>query len=150
MPGGNLSGLPAHPRNQEEWQGALPLRRSDGVYRRIAFRSRRMELPGERPFILNHGMDVTEQHEGRGGAAPGHPPARADSRVGGRRHLRHRPRRPLTFINQAGARALGYTPEELTGRDVHEVIHHSHADGTPYSKATSPILQACAAANPSA
>jgi two-component system sensor histidine kinase VicK len=48
---------------QEEWQGALPLRRSDGVYRRIAVRSRRMQLPGERRFDLNHGMDVTEQHE---------------------------------------------------------------------------------------
>ena len=47
----------------EEWQGALPLRRSDGVYRRIAVRSRRMQLPGERPFVLNHGMDVTEQYE---------------------------------------------------------------------------------------
>ncbi len=34
---------------KEEWQGALPLRRNDGVYRRIAFRSRRMEMPGERP-----------------------------------------------------------------------------------------------------
>jgi len=45
-------------------------------------------------------------------------------------------------MNEAGARALGYEPQELTGRDVHEVIHHSHADGTPYSKATSPILQA--------
>ena len=44
---------------QDEWQGALPLRRSDGVYRRIAFRSRRMQLPGERPFVLNHCMDVT-------------------------------------------------------------------------------------------
>ena len=48
----------------------------------------------------------------------------------------------LTFINQAAARALGYTPEQLTRADVHEVIHHSHADGTPYSKVTSPILQA--------
>jgi PAS domain S-box-containing protein len=47
----------------------------------------------------------------------------------------------LTFINQAAARALGYTPEELTGRDVHEIIHHSHADGTPYSRSSSPILQ---------
>src|ERR1700756_5691823 len=47
----------------EEWQGAIPVRRSDGVYRRIAFRSRRMNLHGERPFILNHGVDVTEQHE---------------------------------------------------------------------------------------
>ena len=31
---------------------------------------------------------------------------------------------------------------QLAGRDVHELIHHSHADGTPYSKSTSPILQA--------
>ena len=33
-------------------------------------------------------------------------------------------------------------PRSSTGRDVHEVIHHSHADGTPYSKSTNPILQA--------
>ncbi|HEY1159400.1 MAG TPA: PAS domain S-box protein, partial [Terracidiphilus sp.] len=47
----------------DEWQGALSLRRSDGVYRRIAFRSRLMQLPGERPFVLNHGIDVTELYE---------------------------------------------------------------------------------------
>jgi two-component system, OmpR family, sensor histidine kinase VicK len=127
--------------SNDEWQGALPLRRSDGIYRRIAFRSRRMELPGERPFILNHGMDVTEQHE-------------AEEAL----HLLTRQRElilesvgdgifgidldgRLTFINQAAARALGYIPEELTGRDMHEFIHHSHIDGTPYSKANSPILQ---------
>jgi PAS domain S-box-containing protein len=126
----------------EEWQGALPLRRSDGVYRRIACRSRRMQLPAERPFVLIHGTDVTEQHE-------------AEQAL----HMATRQRElilesvgdgiygidlegRLTFINQAGAHALGYTPEELTGRDLHEVIHHSHADGTPYSKSTDPILQA--------
>ena len=48
---------------QDEWQGNLPVRRSDGIYRRIAFRGRRMKLHGERPFILIHGIDVTEQHE---------------------------------------------------------------------------------------
>jgi two-component system, OmpR family, sensor histidine kinase VicK len=127
---------------QEEWQGALPLRRSDGVYRRIAFRSRRMQLPGERPFVLNHGMDVTEQFE-------------AEEAL----HRATRQRElilesvgdgicgidldgKLTFMNEAGAHALGYEPQELTGRDVHEVIHHSHPDGTPYSKSTNPILQA--------
>ena len=36
---------------------------------------------------------------------------------------------------------MGYAPEELTGRQIHEIIHHSHADGTPYSRITSPILQ---------
>jgi PAS domain S-box-containing protein len=128
-------------KTSEEWQGSLALRRSDGVYRRIALRSRRMELPGERPFILNHGMDVTEQHE-------------AEEAL----HLATRQRElilesvgdgiygidldgRLTFINQAAARALGYTPDQLKGRDLHEMIHHSHADGTPYSKASSPILQ---------
>jgi len=127
---------------QEEWQGSLPLRRSDGVYRRIAFRSRRMQLPGERPFILNHGIDVTEQHE-------------AEEAL----HLATRQRElilesvgdgiygidmdgRLTFINEAAARVLGYTRDELTGQDVHEVIQHSHQDGTPYSKATNPILKA--------
>jgi PAS domain S-box-containing protein len=127
---------------QEEWQGALPIRRSDGVYRRIALRSRRMQLPGERTFVLNHGMDVTEQHE-------------ADEAL----HRATRQRElilesvadgiygidlegRLTFINEAGAHALGYTREQLAGRDMHLAIQHSHADGTPSSTSTSPILQA--------
>lgn len=129
-------------KTQDEWQGALPVRRSDGIYRRIAFRSRRMHLHGERPFILVHGIDVTEQHE-------------AEEAL----HIATRQRElilesvgdgiygidldgRLTFINAAGARLLGYRPEELTGREIHDVIHHSHADGTPYSRVTSPILQA--------
>ncbi|MGE0082597.1 MAG: PAS domain S-box protein, partial [Thiohalomonadaceae bacterium] len=37
-----------------------------------------------------------------------------------------------TFMNPAGAAMLGYAPEELVGRSLHEVIHHSRADGTPY------------------
>ena len=132
----------------EEWQGALPLRRSDGIFRRIAVRSRRMQLPGERPFVLNHGMDVTEQHE-------------AEEAL----HLATRQRElileavgdgifgidldgKVTFINEAGANALGCAPEELVGRDAHELIHHSHADGTPYSRSTSPILQALRRSEP--
>ena len=128
--------------SEDEWQGALPLHRSDGVYRRIALRSRRLQLPGEQAFVLNHGMDVTEQYE-------------AEQAL----HLATRQRESilesvgdgiygtdldgkLTFINQAGARALGYAPEQLTGHDMHEIIHHSHMDGTPYSKSTSPILKA--------
>lgn len=127
-------------QTKDEWQGAMPVRRSDGIYRRIAFRSRRMELRGERPFVLSHGVDVTEQHE-------------AEEAL----HIATRQRELIlesvgdgiygidlngrvTFINEAGARALGYSPEQLTGRDVHDIIHHSHSDGTSYSRLTSPIL----------
>jgi PAS domain S-box-containing protein len=125
-----------------EWQGSLRLRRGDGAYRRIVFRSRRMELPGERPFVLNHGIDVTEQHE-------------AEEAL----HLATRQRElildsvgdgiygidlygRMTFVNQAAARTLGYTPEELTGRDLHEVVYKGRSDGTAFAKSASPIMLA--------
>lgn len=34
------------------------------------------------------------------------------------------------FINEAGAEMLGYTPDEVLGRSMHYLIHHSHADET--------------------
>ncbi len=38
-----------------------------------------------------------------------------------------------TFINPAALRMLGYqASEDLLGRNLHELIHHSHADGLPY------------------
>ena len=126
----------------DEWQGALTLRRSDGVYRRIACRSRRMQLPGERPFVLIHGTDVTEQHEAEQAlhVATRQRELILESVGDGIYGIDLEGR--ITFINVAGANALGYNPEQLIGRDLHEVIHHSHADGTPYSKSTNPILQA--------
>ncbi len=34
-----------------------------------------------------------------------------------------------TFVNRAGAEMLGYMPEELLGRDMHELVHHSDERG---------------------
>src|SRR5438874_11962867 len=48
-----------------------------------------------------------------------------------------------TYINRAAARMLGYEPEEVVGQSMHELIHHGHADGSPYPAAECPILQAC-------
>jgi two-component system sensor histidine kinase VicK len=126
---------------KEEWQGALPVRRSDGVYRRIAFRSRRMQLHGQRPFILNHGVDVTEQHEAEEALhlATRQRELILDSVGDGIYGIDLEGR--LTFINEAAARTLGYKPDELTGRNVHDLIHQCHSDGTPYSRMPCPILQ---------
>ncbi len=44
-----------------------------------------------------------------------------------------------TFINRAGAAMVGYTPEELLGREMHETIHHSKPDGSPYPGEECPI-----------
>jgi len=47
-----------------------------------------------------------------------------------------------TFINKVGAKMLGYQPDELMGRDMHQLIHHSFADGAPYPRAQCRIYEA--------
>jgi PAS domain S-box-containing protein len=40
-----------------------------------------------------------------------------------------------TFCNPATLRLLGHQkPEDLVGRALHRIIHHTHADGTPYAE----------------
>jgi diguanylate cyclase (GGDEF)-like protein/PAS domain S-box-containing protein len=37
-----------------------------------------------------------------------------------------------TFVNEAALAMLGYASDELLGREIHGLIHHSHADGSAY------------------
>ncbi|MDD5760324.1 MAG: PAS domain S-box protein, partial [Desulfobulbaceae bacterium] len=45
-----------------------------------------------------------------------------------------------TFANPAAQQMLGYTLEELLGRDSHALWHHSHRDSSPYTTDTCPVL----------
>ena len=51
----------------------------------------------------------------------------------------------FTYINRAGLTILGYTSEELVGKNAHSLIHHSHGDGSPYPALECPIYRANAA-----
>lgn len=44
-----------------------------------------------------------------------------------------------TFVNPAASRMTGYGPDELLGRSQHDLLHHHHADGSPYLLADCPI-----------
>ena len=46
------------------------------------------------------------------------------------------------FINPAGARMIGFEPAELLGSNMHDLTHHSHADGAEYPVEDCPIFNA--------
>ena len=39
-----------------------------------------------------------------------------------------------TFLNQAAERMLGYSLDEMFGKQQHQLIHHTHSDGSLYPK----------------
>jgi PAS domain S-box-containing protein len=47
-----------------------------------------------------------------------------------------------TFVNPAAARMLGFREDELVGRDMHQLLHHTHADGSDYPVGRCPIYAA--------
>lgn len=53
-----------------------------------------------------------------------------------------------SFINPAGARMLGYHPDEVLGRNMHVLTHHTHPNGTPYPADDCPIYRAFRAGVP--
>jgi PAS domain S-box-containing protein len=49
----------------------------------------------------------------------------------------------MTFVNPAGAHMLGYnSKEEMVGEPMHELIHHTKSDGSPYPRESCPIYAA--------
>jgi len=47
-----------------------------------------------------------------------------------------------TFVNPAALQLLGHRTESVLGRNMHELVHHSHADGRHYAECDCPIFKA--------
>jgi PAS domain S-box-containing protein len=45
-----------------------------------------------------------------------------------------------TFINLEASQMLGYGPDELLGQPLHQLVHHSHADGRNYPRDDCPMF----------
>jgi PAS domain S-box-containing protein len=46
------------------------------------------------------------------------------------------------FVNRSAAQMLGWPADSILGRNMHELIHHTRADGRHYPEADCPIFQA--------
>ncbi len=135
-------------RSAGEAQGLLHLQGSDGELRILAYRNRLVQ-PADMPqHVLGFAMDVTEQInaeeqlrqlirqsesvlESTGDGIYG-------TDLAGR----------VTVVNPAAAKMLGYEREELLGRNMHGLIQHSHADGTPYNEDVCSIRQSLSELTP--
>jgi two-component system sensor histidine kinase VicK len=122
-----------------EAQGMLHLSHADGEVRAVAYRNKLIVVPGRAPYVLGFGVDISEQ-------------VRAEGRL---RTLTRQSDSILasvgdgiygidlegkvTFVNAAATQMLGYKQDEILGHVMHNLIHHTRADGTPYDSADSPI-----------
>jgi two-component system sensor histidine kinase VicK len=125
-----------------EEQGTISLRHRNGEVRIIAWRNRLLDLPEMLPFVLGHGIDVTEKTD-------------AENKL----HAVMRQRESILesvgdgiygvdmqgkiiFVNEVGARLLGYSQDEMEGRDLMQLLGHARADGSVYRIEDSPIYAA--------
>ena len=122
-----------------EAQGLLHLSHADGEIRVVAYRNKLIVVPGRAPYVLGFGVDISEQ-------------VRAEGRL---RTLTRQSDSILasvgdgiygidlegkvTFVNAAATQMLGYKQEEMLGHVMHNLIHHTRVDGTPYDSIDSPI-----------
>ncbi len=122
-----------------EHQGLFYLKRRNGRLAVVAYRNKLIQIPGTEPVVLSHGIDITEQTDAEA-------KLRALTRqresilesvgdgIWGLDMQGH-----LTFCNQIGASMFGYTVEEMQGRNMHELVHHTRTDGLPYPEDACPI-----------
>jgi PAS domain S-box-containing protein len=53
-----------------------------------------------------------------------------------------------TFINRAALDLLDYELDEVLGRNTHDLIHHTHPDGSPIPHEECPLVQSCQTGRP--
>lgn len=122
-----------------EAQGFLHLTHADGEIRTVAYRNKLILTPGRAPYVLGFGVDVSEQvrAEGRVRTLTNQSDSILESVGDGIYGIDLEGQ--VTIVNSAAAQMLGYTQSEMLGRKMHELIHHTRADGTPYPSEDSPI-----------
>ncbi len=131
-----------------EEQGMLTLRHRNGSVRFITWRNRLIELPDTPRFVLGHGIDVTEKTdaENRLHAVMRQRESILESVGDGIYGIDMQGR--IVFVNQVGARLMGYTQDEMEGKDLLALLGHARADGSPYKIEDSPIYGARRASAP--
>ncbi len=122
-----------------EAQGLLHLRHTDGEVRVIAYRNKLIDVPGRDRYVLGFGVDISEQirAEGRLRTLTRQSDSILESVGDGIFGIDLNGQ--ITVVNSAALQMLGYKRGEIIDESMHELIHHTRADGSPYAKSECPI-----------
>lgn len=122
-----------------EAQGLMHLRHTNGEERVLAYRNRLVEPTDGERYVLGFAVDITDQvrAEDQLRALIRQSNSVLESVGDGIYGIDLQGR--VTVINPAAAQMLGYRPEEMLGRNMHELVHHTRPDGTAYPEAECPI-----------
>jgi PAS domain S-box-containing protein len=130
-------------RETGRWEGQYTVRRRDGSsFPAYVVDALITDQSGEPLGIMGVSMDITAQVEADRAlrAANDHLTAVTDSVDEGVYTVDVEGR--LVYINAAAERLLGWTPADLAGRRVHDVIHAHRPDGSPHPPDECPVLSA--------
>ena len=122
-----------------EAQGLLHLEHADGELRVVAYRNKLIVVPDRPSYVLGFGVDISEQvrAEGRLRTLTRQSNSILESVGDGIYGIDLEGK--VTVVNPAAAQMLGYKQDEMLGRNMHHLIHHTRTDGAPYAAADSPV-----------
>jgi PAS domain S-box-containing protein len=126
-------------RQHGEDQGLLHLQHRNGTVHTIAYRNKLIELEGRDPYVLGHGIDITDkvQAEEKLRAVIRQSNSILESVGDGIYGIDLDGN--ITFVNPAAAQMLGFKPPEMLGKNMHHLTHHTRPDGSPYPEEECPI-----------
>ena len=133
----------AQVRSTGSWEGQVGAMRKDGTTFPAYVRNVRLDGPaGEFEGYAAVSIDFTErlaaEYELR--AARDYMRAVADSMAEGLCTLNENGL--IVFLNPRAEELLGWSTEDLLGENLHDVLHHTRADGMPFPEADCPFVKA--------
>ncbi len=125
------------------WQGERVARRKDGTTFRVYERTIVHRPAGDAPAcIIVSSVDTSGRRRRRGPQVAHHDYMRVVAESMGEALFALDEDGTIAFLNEAGSNLLGWTEGELLGRQMHDLVHYQHADGTPFPREECPIMRA--------
>ena len=127
----------------ESWSGIFRVRRRDGTeFEALVTDSPFVDDAGALAGVIGVSVDLTERQEAERRLLGALDFARAvtESMAEGVVALDEEGR--ATLVNQAAGQLFGWSPDELIGKTMHQIVHFERSDGTEFPGAECPIMRA--------